>query len=77
MALPFIARTAIRRKFAGTIVVGHCSSLAVQDADVVDRTLDLVAQAGLAVVTLPDPEPAAAGSTFRADTALARHDVGP
>lgn len=53
MALPLIARTAIRRKFAGTIVVGHCSSLAVQDDDVVDRTLDLVAQAGLAVVTLP------------------------
>jgi cytosine deaminase len=53
MALPLIARTAIRRKFTGTIVVGHCSSLAVQDDDVVDRTLDLVAQAGLAVVTLP------------------------
>jgi cytosine/creatinine deaminase len=33
--------------------VGHCCSLAVQDDDVVDRTLDLVAQAGLAVVTLP------------------------
>jgi cytosine deaminase len=53
MALPLIARTAIRRKFTGTIVVGHCCSLAVQDDDVVDRTLDLVAQAGLAVVTLP------------------------
>ena len=53
MALPLIARTALQRKFTGPIVVGHCCSLAVQDEDVIDRTLDLVAQAGLAVVTLP------------------------
>ena len=52
-ALSLIARTAIRRRFAGTIVVGHCCSLAVQDDARVDRTLDLVAEAGLAVVTLP------------------------
>lgn len=52
-ALALIARTAIRRRFAREIVVGHCCSLAVQDDDEVDRTLDLVAQADLAVVTLP------------------------
>jgi len=52
-ALALIAATAIRRRFAGTVVVGHCCSLAAQDDDDVDRTLDLVAQAGLAVVTLP------------------------
>jgi cytosine deaminase len=52
-ALSLIARTAIRRSFAGTVVVGHCCSLATQDDDDVDQTLDLVAQAGLAVVTLP------------------------
>lgn len=52
-ALPLIASTAIRRKFAGKVVVGHCCSLAVQDDGHVDRTLDLVAEAGLAVVTLP------------------------
>lgn len=52
-ALSLIARTAIRRRFAGKIVVGHCCSLAVQDDDQVDRTLDLVAQAELAVVSLP------------------------
>jgi cytosine deaminase len=52
-ALSLIARTAIRRRFSGRVVVGHCCSLAVQDEDQVDRTLDLVAQAGLAVVTLP------------------------
>lgn len=52
-ALALIARTAIRRRFARKIVVGHCCSLAVQDAREIDQTLDLVAQAGLAVVTLP------------------------
>ncbi|MDB6083847.1 MAG: cytosine deaminase [Gammaproteobacteria bacterium] len=52
-ALSLIARTAIRRRFAGRVVVGHCCSLAAQDDDEVDQTLDLVAQAGLAVVTLP------------------------
>lgn len=52
-ALSLIAQTAIRRRFTGKVVVGHCCSLAVQDDDRVDRTLDLVAEAGLAVVTLP------------------------
>jgi cytosine deaminase len=52
-ALPLIARTAIRRRFAGTVVVGHCCSLAAQDHSEADQTLDLVAQAGLAVVSLP------------------------
>lgn len=52
-ALSLIARTAIRRRFANTVVVGHCCSLAVQDDSQVDQTLDLVARAGLAVVTLP------------------------
>ena len=52
-ALSLIARAAIRRRFEGSIVVGHCCSLAVQDEAEVDRTLDLVAQAGIGVVSLP------------------------
>jgi cytosine deaminase len=52
-ALRAIAETARARRFAGRIVVGHCCSLAVQPAEEVDRTLDLVAAAGLAVVSLP------------------------
>jgi cytosine/creatinine deaminase len=52
-ALSLIAGTAIRRRFAGSVVVGHCCSLAAQDDDEVSQTLDLVAQAGIAVVTLP------------------------
>jgi cytosine deaminase len=52
-SLAVIAETALRRRFAGRVVVGHCCSLAVQADDDVDRTLDLVAKAGLAVVSLP------------------------
>jgi cytosine deaminase len=48
-----IAETALRRRFPGRIVVGHCCSIAVQPPEEVDRTLDLVAAARLAVVSLP------------------------
>jgi len=51
--LAAIARVAQERRFAGPVVVGHASSLAMQDEPVVDRTLDLVAAAGLTIVTLP------------------------
>jgi cytosine deaminase len=51
--LAYIAETAIREKFAGKITVGHCCSLARQEASEADRTLDLVARAGIAVVSLP------------------------
>lgn len=52
-ALVLIANGAKRRRLAGKVVVGHCCSLAVQDDDRIDRTLDLVAEAELGVVTLP------------------------
>ena len=52
-ALALIARCAKQTRFAAKVVVGHCCSLAFQDKDQVDRTLDLVADAGLSVVTLP------------------------
>jgi cytosine deaminase len=51
--LPFIARAALRHGYKGRVVCGHCCSLAVQDAGQVDRTLDLLAEAAIAVVTLP------------------------
>ena len=50
---PHIARAVRRRRFAGRVVCGHCCSLAVQPPDVVAETLDLVAEAGIAVVSLP------------------------
>jgi cytosine/creatinine deaminase len=52
-SLPQIALAALRHRFAGRILCGHCCSLAVQAPDEVARTLDLVAEAAIAVVSLP------------------------
>jgi cytosine deaminase len=52
-SLPFIARAALRHGFKGRVVCGHCCSLAVQPDSEIDRTLDLLAEAEIAVVTLP------------------------
>lgn len=51
--LRHIAEAAIRNRFEGRIVCGHCCSLARQAADDADRTMDLVAEAGIGVVSLP------------------------
>jgi cytosine deaminase len=51
--LGHIAEAAIRNRFGGRIVCGHCCSLSLQDEGKVRRTLDRVAEAGLGVVTLP------------------------
>jgi cytosine deaminase len=51
--LPFVARAASRHGYQGRVVCGHCCSLAMQPADEVDRTLDLLAAAEIAVITLP------------------------
>ncbi|UVC18751.1 cytosine deaminase [Mesorhizobium onobrychidis] len=52
-SLKKIAEAALWNGFEGNILVGHCCSLARQpDLDVLD-TLDKVAKAGLAVVSLP------------------------
>ncbi len=53
MALRAIAAAKLRHRFPGKVTVGHCCSLAVQPEAEVDRTLDMVAKAGLAVVSLP------------------------
>ena len=52
-ALGYIARTAIRRKFKGRILCGHCCSLAVQPESVIAETLKACSGAGLSVVSLP------------------------
>jgi cytosine deaminase len=45
---------AVRRNgFEGTVVVGHCCSLARQSDDTARATIEAVAEAGLAVVSLP------------------------
>ena len=51
--LEAIAEASLRNRFEGQVVVGHCCSLARQDADTAARIIDKVAQAGLAVVSLP------------------------
>ncbi len=52
-SLRVVADTAIRLGFPGRIVAGHCCSLAIQPADEAEATMERVAQAGIAVVSLP------------------------
>ena len=52
-SLAVIAQTALAHRFPGKILVGHCCSLATQREDSAKRTIDLVARAGLSVVSLP------------------------
>jgi cytosine/creatinine deaminase len=51
--LPFVARAAMRHGYKGRVMCGHCCSLANQPEDEIDRTLDLLAEAEIAIVTLP------------------------
>ena len=53
VSLRRIAEAALRNRFEGRILCGHCCSLAMQEPDQALSTLDLVAEAGIAVVTLP------------------------
>jgi cytosine deaminase len=48
-----IARAVIETGFSAPVVVGHCCSVSTMDEDAANRTLDLVAKAGLDVVSLP------------------------
>jgi cytosine deaminase len=51
--LPFIARAAMRHGYKGRVVCGHCCSLAVQSESEIDRTLDVLAEAEISIITLP------------------------
>lgn len=52
-SLHHIAEAALRNGFEGKVVCGHCCSLSRQSNGEAEATLDLVAQAGLGVVSLP------------------------
>lgn len=52
-ALATIAEAALAVRFPGAILVGHCCSLATMPDAARDRTIELAARAGLAVVSLP------------------------
>lgn len=53
ITLQYVARAAIHHGYEGRVVCGHCCSLALQPADTVRDTLQLVADAGIGVVSLP------------------------
>jgi cytosine deaminase len=52
-SLCHVAEAALRHRFAGKILCGHCCSLALQEPAEAERTLALVREAGIAVVSLP------------------------
>ncbi|MDR3494718.1 MAG: cytosine deaminase [Ancalomicrobiaceae bacterium] len=53
LTLELIAKAKLRHGFSGSVTVGHCCSLARQDEDTAKRVIDLVATAGIGVVSLP------------------------
>ena len=52
-SLDAIAQAAIDNRFAGRVLVGHCCSLTRRDQGDGERAIELVARAGLSVVSLP------------------------
>lgn len=53
ITLRHVAAAALRHDFSGQIVCGHCCSLAVQSAKEIQKTIDLVKQAQIGIVSLP------------------------
>jgi cytosine/creatinine deaminase len=47
------AQAVLKTGYQGKVVCGHCCSLAVQSESEADRTMDLIAQAGISIVSLP------------------------
>ena len=52
-SLAHVADAILRNRFEGRIVCGHCCSLTRQPADEANRTIERVAEAGIAIVSLP------------------------
>ena len=53
ICLKIVAETALRQRFQKQIVCGHCCSLAVQPTEESARTIALVKQANIGIVSLP------------------------
>ncbi|MBW9118264.1 cytosine deaminase [Rhizobium cauense] len=51
--LKAIAEAVLRNRFKGKVTAGHCCSLARQDDGIAERTVELVAEAGISVISLP------------------------
>lgn len=52
-ALLHLAEAVLETGFTGKVMAGHCCVLTVQDAPTVNRTIDTVVKAGVAIVSLP------------------------
>lgn len=52
-ALPHVARATIRHGYQGRVTCGHCCSLSLLPEDQLDRTIVLLAEARLNLITLP------------------------
>lgn len=53
ICLQKISETAIKHRFRGKIICGHCCSLSVQNQAAIIRTIEIVKDAGIAIVSLP------------------------
>jgi cytosine/creatinine deaminase len=53
ITLRLVAEAALRHQFTGQIVCGHCCSLAVQSPEEAMKTIALVKQANIGIVSLP------------------------
>ncbi|MCU0532815.1 MAG: cytosine deaminase [Hydrococcus sp. Prado102] len=53
ICLQKIAEAALRHQFTGQIICGHCCSLAVQPPEIANKTIALVKQANIGIVSLP------------------------
>ena len=53
--IPNIARAKMRAKFDGKVLLDHCVNLSLQPDAVIDQTLALARDAGLAFVSMPTP----------------------
>jgi len=53
ICLEKIAQAALKNEFRGKIICGHCCSLSVQPPEVVKKTLALVKEARIGIVSLP------------------------
>lgn len=51
--LRYVAEKTIQHGYQGRVVCGHCCSLAYQPPDELKKTLDVVARAGITIVSLP------------------------
>lgn len=53
VCLPQIADIALKYEFSNQIICGHCCSLAIQPQEIVNKTMRLVKQANIGIVSLP------------------------